>query len=173
MAKLNKDFPSLKLGYEQAKDVLREQAEIARDYANRAITLFAVATAVIGIGLPLLFTKQVYQHYLTANIPAISLSVLPILLYVGVFVSLWLVIRPEFIRTVGSPNILLDKGYLNLEPSDFYSEVIQDIASTFSENEKIIKRKERCLTKLIACMMIEVTMVIILVLLFSSFGFLS
>jgi len=55
---LKKDFPSLQLAYEHVKDVLHEQKETVRDYANRAITLFSVATAIIGIALPLFISRN-------------------------------------------------------------------------------------------------------------------
>ena len=166
---LDADFPSLKLSYEQVKDTLSEQATIIGNYINRAITLFAVATAVIGIGLPLLFTKEEYQHYLTVNIPVISLSILPILLYIGVFIFFWVTIRPEFIKTVSNPKILLDEAYPELKPNEFYSEVIQDIALRFSENEELIRKKENGLKWLIGFMMAEVAMVVSLAVLFSFF----
>lgn len=168
---LESDFPSLKLGYEQVKDTLHKQATIVSNYVNRAITLFAVATAVIGIGLPLLYTAHIPQQDLIVRIPAIVLLVIPASLYACHFRYLWRVIRPEFIKTVASPKILLAEEYLELETNNFYSEVIQDVASTFSENEDVIREKERNLIKLIKCVTWEAAVVVILVLLFSSFGF--
>ena len=77
MKALEMNFPSLKLGYEQVNDALKDQVEAVRDYESRAITLFSVAVAVLGIGMPLLLTKAVSQSlcWLTA-------SLIPIVLFV-------------------------------------------------------------------------------------------
>ena len=158
------DLPSLRLGYEQIKNVLHQQAEIARDYVNRAITLFAVATAVIGIGLPLLLTERTTNH-----VPAISLSVIPILFYAAVIVYFWKVVRPEYLRTVSSPKIVIEE-YIDLNPDGFYSETIQDIDSTFNENQKVIKRKENAFITLIVLVIGETVSAVSLVLLFFAFG---
>jgi hypothetical protein len=172
MVDLEKDFPSLKLGYEQIKDVLREQATITQNYISRAITLFAIATAVIGIGLPLLFTgpKLSYTN-LILHVPVICWAVLPLLIYAIVIFISWSIIRPSQLKTISSPKILQDEGYLQLEPGAFYSELIQDITENFNENEIIIERKEKDLIWLSVFVFTQTMFVVMIVLLFFAFGF--
>jgi len=49
---LNKDFPSLELGYEQVKDVLQEQAELHVIMPIELLPYFSIAIAVLGIAFP-------------------------------------------------------------------------------------------------------------------------
>ena len=165
---LNKEFPSLKLVYESILDTLKEQTEISRDYVNRAITLFSVGTAVIGIGLPLLFTKHFSDLKIFKTLPFVDLFFIPILLYIGVIVFFRLVCNNEYLETVNSPTIVKD-DYLELEPDIFYSEMIQNIEESFKKNEVVIKNKEKALTSLIGFTIAEVLMVIIPAILFFTF----
>ena len=172
MADLEKDFPSLKLGYEQIKDVLREQGTLTQNYISRAITLFSIATAIIGIGLPLLFTKsELPYNSLIFYVPVIVWAIIPLLIYMGVIVAFWIILHPEHLKIISNPKILLDGGFLELEPSMFYSEIIQDIARTFDENEKIVVKKQQDLIWLYVLLMLETMCLIIIVLLFFAFGF--
>lgn len=168
----NKDFPSLRLGYEHVKDVLQEQAELAHHYVNRAITLFSIATAVIGIGLPLLFTQRMSEHYLIGHVSIVVLSPIPILLYVVVVYYSWKIYQKEFLKTISSPTKVTE-DFLELQPEEFYSNMIQHITSAFEENEEIIKGKEQNLTKLIIYVIAEAITMISLVLILFSFGFLG
>ncbi len=163
--------PSLRLSYEQVKDVLHEQEEIAHNYVNRAISLFSVGTAISGIGLPLLFTRHIPQCYLFGLIPITVFSVIPLLLYVEVINYSWKIIRREFLKTVSSPEKIITEGFLDLEPERFYSDMIQHIALAFTENENIIRSKQSNLIKLTFYTVGEAATLITLALLLSAFGF--
>ena len=127
---LNKDFPSLNLGYEQVKDVLQEQVEIARNYSNRAITLFSIAIAVLGIGLPILLTRFVSTFIICDNVPLVVCSVIPIIMFVFVFVYFWKVYKMNLFEKITIPDIIIDE-FIKLEPNKFYSEMLQHINLAF------------------------------------------
>lgn len=167
--KSDKDFPSLKLGYGQVKDVLQEQVEIARDYSNRAITLFSIAIAVLGIGLLLLLTRVISVSIICNHIPLIVFSVIPIILFVFVFVYFWKIYKMNIFVEIANPDIVINE-FIELEPNKFYSEMIQHINSAFDKNEIVIRKKEKDLKILIVLTLSEISTLIILTLLFFSFG---
>lgn len=50
----DKDYPSLKLAYEQVKGVLSEQEQIASAIDSKTATLLAISTAIFSIGMTLI-----------------------------------------------------------------------------------------------------------------------
>ena len=164
-ANLESDFPSLKLGYEQVKDVLPNQIESVREYENRAITLFSVAVAVVGIGMPLLLTKVASQSpcWLTTLL-------IPIILFVFVYLYFWKIYRLKLMKEISDPEVVI-KEFIELEPQRFYSDMIQHINEAFAENEVIVRQKGKDTVWLIVFTLAEVSSVVILALLFFSFRF--
>jgi len=132
-----------------------------------------VGTAVIGIGLPLLFTSHIKDIYLFGHIPITFFSVIPLILYVAVLNYSWKIVRGVFLKTVISPEKIVTDGFLELEPKTFYSDMIQHISLAFSENEGIIQSKQNDLIKLAFCTFLEVAALIILILLLSAFWILQ
>ena len=163
---LQKDFPSLKLGYEQVNDALKDQVETVRDYENRAITLFSVTIAVLGIGMPLLLTKAASQslYWLTA-------SLIPIILFVFVYLNFWKTYRLRLMKQISDPEVVISE-FIELETQKFYSDMVQHINEAFAENEVVLRQKEKSLRVLIAFTLGEVSSVVVLALLFFSFGLL-
>ena len=72
---VEKEYPSLHLAFAYAKDILKEQAEIAHSIDIKAGTLWAVATAVIGLGIPLGISKQIMTVNWATMIAAMCLYV--------------------------------------------------------------------------------------------------
>lgn len=159
------DFPSLKLGYEQVKDVLRDQVELIRDYRNQAIMLFSVSVAVLGISFPLLFSKTVSKSlWLIA-------ALVPVVIFLQVYRYFDRAYRLEEMKQITNPKTITEE-FIELEPAAFYSDLIQHIADAFEDNEKIIAQKAKELQWLIGLTLAEVSSVVVLVLLFFSFGLL-
>lgn len=163
---LQKDFPSLKLGYEQVNDALKDQVETVRDYENRAITLFSVAVAVLGIGMPLLLTKAASQ-----SLCWLATSLIPVVLFVFVYLYFWKTYRLRLMKQISDPEVVISE-LIELEPQKFYSDMVQHINEAFAENEVVIRQKEKSLRVLIAFTLVEVSSVVVLALLFFSFGLL-
>jgi hypothetical protein len=165
---MKNDFPSLRLGYEQIKDVLKEQKEINRDYLARAMTLFSVSTAVIGIGLPLMFTQKVVSLYLVKPlIPLTTLSVIPILIYAVIVFYTYSIWKKESLVTMENPTLIKDE-FLELDESKFYSDMIQHIESGFIKNEKVIQRRAQHLSYLTNWVIIETSIVVLFAIVFSA-----
>jgi hypothetical protein len=70
---LSEKYPSLNLAYEQVKDILIQQKETIRDYRSRAITLLVVATAVVGVGIPIGFTEELKNIVLFGSFTVLTL----------------------------------------------------------------------------------------------------
>ena len=165
---LDKDFPSLRIGYEAVKDSLNNQRQVVQDYINRAITLLSIATAVIGIGVPLLYAQNITKLYLfKPYIPLTTLSAVPILAWgVAVYYSCG-VLKKESLTTIDNPSIIKDE-FVTLTENKFYSDMIQHIDNAFKENEKIVKRKADNLRPLVWWVIIETVMVVLLAIAFSA-----
>lgn len=163
---LESDFPSLRLGYEQVKDSLKEQVEIVRNYENRAIMLFSVAITILGVGMPLLLTKATSQslHWLVV-------SLIPIVLSVFVYLYFWKTYRLSLMRQISDPGAIISE-FIELKPQRFYSDMIQHISEAFAKNELVIRQKEENLRGLIVFAVLEVSSIVVLALLFFGFGFL-
>lgn len=163
---ISSDFPSLQQGYEQVKNVLQDQVEIVSAYNNRAITLFSVAVAVLGIGIPLLLTEVAAQSLFW-----LILSLIPIVVFAFIYLRFWKVYRLRLMKQISDPKVIVEQ-FLELEPQTFYSDMIQHISEAFAENEVIIGQKEKDMKYLIALTLVEVSSVVVLALLFFSFGLL-
>ena len=158
---LYNDFPSLRLVYEQIKDALAQQKEVARDYANRAITLFSVATAILGIGLPMFYTKQIFATYLINKwIPLSALSVIPILIYVQIILVSWQIWLMQPIITLDNPEKIND--FLELDEAHFYSDMIQHTQKAFGKNKAVIQRKVQYLRQLVIWTIVETAVIVVL-----------
>ena len=132
----DKVTPSLSIGYEQIKDVLKDQVEVAREYENRAVTLFAIAIAVIGIGIPLLFTK------IASKTLWLIPSVIPIAIFVFVCFYFWKVYKLKPMKQMSEPKKIIT-DFISLEPKVFYSDMLKHLDSAFIENDEVIKHKEK------------------------------
>ena len=127
--------PSLQLAYEYVRDILLEQGRIAQSRDSKAAVLWAVATAVIGVGIPLGINEKIAG--LDFNLYAmIAVLVLYILITIAAIVALF----PRRIETMKHPEGLYDR-YAVLPKEYFIEYIYQDIEQGFKENDKIIKLK--------------------------------
>ena len=99
-------YPSLYLAYEQVKNVLADQIQTASVLETKASTLFAIATAMIGIVIP------VGLNRITSDtLWLVILVVIPIGLYVCVWWLFRAVYSLQSFAELGDPKTIED--YLN------------------------------------------------------------
>jgi hypothetical protein len=70
---------SVKLVYEQVKDILGQQKLTAQILDVKTIAVWAGITTIVGIALPLGFSRVT-----RGTLPLVHLSIVPIVLYIGV-----------------------------------------------------------------------------------------
>ena len=165
---MKNEFQSLRVGYEAIKDSLKNQREVIQNYINRAITLFSIATAVIGIGLPSLYAQNITKLYLINPwFPLTYLSIIPVMVY-GVNVYLfYCVLKKDLIITMDNPTII-KKEFVSLEENHFYLDMIQYTEDAFKKNEIVVKRKADNLQTLVGFVITETAIIIALVIAFSA-----
>lgn len=161
------DYPSLNMGYSLISNCLRDQRETARSYTNRALTIFSVASAIIGIGLAFGFSITEIPH-IWHNLLVEVLSILPVALYFILVRFAYLAIKPRHIETLDDPSGLDDK-LLSLSAEDFVTEMIERIKNSFEENQKALSIKADSLTLLIPILILETVAVVSAVIVFSVF----
>jgi hypothetical protein len=85
-------YPGIDPAFDWVKGIIRDQRQLAEIYFNRLLTLFSVATAIVGIGLP--FGAKLLEDSLrpwTGSFIAFVLAVLAYLIIVVLTViGLWM-----------------------------------------------------------------------------------
>ncbi len=156
-------YPSLKLAYEHVKDVLSEQNETARSYVDRAITLLSVATATIGIGVPLLYNKGVLQKWFLPGIRQVTASGIPVVIFFVIALYAYRAIKTPPFKTKDEPKAIRDE-FAKLQPEEFYQEMINRIEKASKENESVLKIRHDALSILLWLTIVEtIVMVFLLV----------
>lgn len=156
---LSEQYPSLRLAYEQVRDILVQQRQTARDYGMKAITLLAVATAIAGIGIPLGFSKGLETIYLFGQ-PATGVVIIPIILYAMVVYCAYKTYKLAPIKTMNEPKIIRE-SFSVLNQDKFLYEMLLHTEIAFLHNAKIIREKEKTLKPLLPLVIMETAAIIL------------
>jgi len=160
---LTEKYPSLQLAYEHVKDLLWRQKETARSYAERAILLLAASTAVVGIGIPILFNKTAYYKlYFLPGIPQGMVSSIPITIYLAIAVLTYLIVKLHPFKSMDEPSKIL-KSFAVRPNTKFYYDMIKNIEKAFKDNKKILERRATMLTLLIIATIVNTIIMVFLV----------
>ncbi|MFC1906328.1 hypothetical protein ACFLV9_00605 [Chloroflexota bacterium] len=163
---LSQRYPSLKLAYEQAKDILLDQKAIGRQYADRAMGLLVLATAITGIGMPFIFRQEVINLELW-GFRVVYLAIIPILLYFAILMYAKQAYEPVLFKTMNEPN-KIDETFWELSPDEFAYEMFVHIRKGFKENEDSLNKREKALKPLLPLTISLASIVVILAFAFSS-----
>lgn len=130
-----KDYPSIKLAYDWVRAVLTEQGQIAASHDNKSAVLWAVATAIIGVGIPIGINKA----FMLLN-HGLYIMIATLVIYVLATITAIIALFPRRVETMKHPKALRDR-YAVLPEEYFVEYLYQDIEQGFSENDKIVKLK--------------------------------
>lgn len=159
---LNVKYPSLPLAYEHLKDILWRQKETARSYAERAILLLAASTAVVAIGLPILFNKKAYfQLWFLPNVPQAFVSTIPIVFYLVIAVLTYLIAKLSPFKSLDDPSVIL-RRYATKSNTKFYYDIIKNTEKEFKTNEVTIKRRADLLIWLTIATIVNTIVIVLL-----------
>ena len=164
--KLSRQYPSLQLAYEQVKDILLDQKAIGRQYADRAMALLVLATAITGIGMPFILRQEVMSLQLW-GFPVVYLIIIPIVLYFAILIYAKQAYEPILFRTMNEPN-KIDEVFWELSPDEFAYEMFMHIREGFKKNEDSLNKRAEALKPLLSLTICQAFIVVILAFTFSS-----
>jgi hypothetical protein len=150
--------PSLDLAFDRVKGVLYDQKHMAAEYSTRIATLFSVATAVLGIGLPIGLSKlsTPFNPAWTVHFVLAMVAILFYLIVVAVTVyGFWL--RP--FDTMDDP-IKIRKEFWDLSPSEFKVQILAHIENAYTQNATNLKRRAYATQSLIVLVSIQTTILL-------------
>jgi hypothetical protein len=156
-------YPSLHLAYEQVKNVLPDQIQTASVLETKASTLFAIATAMIGIVLPIGLNRITSDKYWL-----VILTVIPISLYLYAWWLFRAVYSLKSFAELGDPKTIED--YLNDSPDEFMKEAIRETKKAYEHNEGILEKKRemvRCLLPIVITEMMTLVAWSVIILVFT------
>ena len=146
--------PSLPLGYDRIRDVLWQQSQTADHIDTKCAVYWAVATAVIGIGLGIAFIqaadpqKSVVWLWVGAGVAYLATTV--------IFLAEQLPTRFEL---ANGPEGLREQ-FWGLSPDEFQYEMSLHIEEAFDENSPRVVRKGRLMVGVIAGTLTEAVLVV-------------
>ncbi len=150
----NKIPPSLGLSFEWLKDTLEDQVEDMRYLYGKSVTIFSVASAIIGFAIPFSLT----QLHLTINIWFfVSLGLYALLSLIAIFSLL-----PQSITTLRNP-IIIREEYWDMENVQFKMEILTHMEDAFTENKTKIKIKTYVLLAMTTIMALDVVFIILFI----------
>ena len=124
-------FPSLELSYQHIRNVLEQQAQIADVLGMKAASLWAVATAVVGIVIPLAFFKR--PDYLSGW--SLALLIIIGFFYLSCTCLSWFIIFPK--RYYGIANIeKIKTEFASLQKERFMVDMISHIEESYKQNRQ-------------------------------------
>ena len=120
---LSAQYPSLRLAYEQVKDVLSGQEQTSSILDNKISTLFGVSTAIIGIGIPLIISMITTPFRLEIIIPVSLLLLVVISIYIMIVKACFSAYKLKEFITMDDPNEIRKKMW-DVDPAIFYHEIL-------------------------------------------------
>lgn len=137
------EYPSIQLGFDHVKGVLPYQRHSAETLDTKASTLFATATAVLGIGLPLGISR------LDSTFTwVLILGLLPVFAYGVVVASMYIAYKPREWRTLDNP-VEINKNFLHLQPNEFFHEILMHTEGAFEKNNENLQAKAKAVNILL------------------------
>ena len=131
-------YPSLDLSYDLVKGIPYQQRKLAENYSAKLITLFSVATGVLGIGVP--FGANILED----AVKPWSNS------YIAIFVAMAIYIVIAFITIVGfwlrnyyvtDDPVIIREDFWELTPWKFKKKILEEVEKAYKSNEHTLKWK--------------------------------
>ena len=127
-------YPSLHSAYERIQDVLWQQAQTADHLDSKAATFWSIATAIIGIGVPIALSID------NASVKYETLWLMPILSYGIGTIGFLIEYFPRRFELMNHPGYLRD-DFWELEPAKFEQELALLMEGAFLKNASQLKWK--------------------------------
>jgi len=150
-----KQYPSLDLAYEQVKGVLSEQEQTARALDTKVATLVIVATAIIGIAIPVVFSIIDIRMRTDLGIVFAVITIVPIAIWVFLLNKAYNAYKLRAFITMNKPEEIWSK-LADKQPEEFYYEIIANTQQAFDSNCNHLERKTEIVDSVLQWTRIEV-----------------
>lgn len=139
---LAKDYPSLKLVYEEHMETLTKQGSAWSSIDSKVTGLLTAGIAIIGIGLPL-GVQMMQGVSQTARGPLLYVAAMPVIVFLALVTLSICVVWPRWFHGMRDPQRTRENGFWSMTPTRFYYENLGNIEDDFKDNEEIIAAKEK------------------------------
>ena len=154
---------SLGLAYEHIKGLVEAQKAHGAHLDSKSSTMIAVATAIVGIAVPLVldrFWKEtdatIWGFQLTYVV--LALVLLPVIAYIYAFVVFWRTFRLADYHDTNEPNAV--KAIIGQDRQTSYATLYKAIEDAYSHNKKITDRKVKNFTWLLRAFGTETLLIV-------------
>jgi hypothetical protein len=151
----NNNPPSLCLSFDWLKDVLENQIQDARFLTDREISVFTIASAIIGFAIPLALTELKISVNLWFYTSVGFYGLLVLLLIYSLF--------QKQMDDLKNP-VIIRESYWDMKPEEFKMELLTYMEDAYADNKKVINLKRRVLNAIIGLTGVEVVSLILFIL---------
>lgn len=139
--------------FDWVRGVLYDQRTTATRYIERIVTLFSFATAIVGLGLPLLSSQgEIPQSLLIAAIVAYACTAVAVLY--GLF--------PRGFNTADTPSET-ESLFKKYGPQKFGRELLEEIKTAYECNEPKLKQLAWTMTAIAALVTLDTVLITVIV----------
>ena len=135
---------SLRLAYEQIKGLVEAQKAHGAHLDSKSSTMIAVATAIVGIAVPLVLDRLWSETDATIwgfqlSYVVLALVILPVIAYICAFVVFWRTYLLAEYHDVNDPNEV--KKIIGLDLQTGYATLYKAVEKVYKHNKQINDRK--------------------------------
>ena len=124
--------PSLDLAFDWLKGDLHRQVKLAEEYDTRLATIFSVATAIVGIGVPFsIGIMKDIPRCSTSFVMLVAAAVIYAFVALSVFIGFWM----RDYETLDDPQIIRE-DFWTLDTWRFKEEMLLHLEESHKANEK-------------------------------------
>lgn len=152
-------YPNIEISYQQVSTVLSEQKQIASALDSKAAVIFATATAIVGLGIPLGFSMLLSMTQRQAIILC-SLAIIPLGAYARCLIEFWNEYRLREFRTLNDPTEIRGKFAVLHSREMFYYNALLNTELFFRDNKVKIQKKARSVDRLGQILILELAAIL-------------
>lgn len=129
-------YPSIDQAFDWVKNLLDSQKELAEKYTDRLATLFSVATAILGIGLPLgaKITEDAFSPWSSSFIAILIATGAYFIIVILAVIGFWL----RDIHLMDNP-VVIKEYFWVLSPWKFKEQILLHIEDAYKLNNTTLK----------------------------------
>jgi hypothetical protein len=129
-------YPSLDLAFDWVKGVLYQQKQLAEEYNAKLSTLFSVATAILGIGLPFgaKFTEDAFKPFSSSFIAIVVAMLVYFVIAILAVIGFWM--RPYHV--LDEP-VIIREDFWTLAPWEFKEQILVHLEDAYDFNKKTLR----------------------------------
>ncbi|HEX9896428.1 MAG TPA: hypothetical protein VGA85_02035 [Dehalococcoidales bacterium] len=155
MSKQSEATPSIDLAFDWVKDVLDTQISLVDSLDNKAMTLFGVATAILGIGASL--GQNILNPKAILPFACGAIAFIAYIFVIGFTIS---ALAVRGFDTLKNP-IIMREYYWDLSPVQFKIQLLAHLEDAYTSNKEKVDKKGLAVRNLVPAMAFEVVFLVL------------